>query len=149
MSKNLFFFTFFFLFFLISVTSAFSTDLILTPKMLREIKIMENRHFGHNNFEFKEYARLNMLEEELFGVNFEGVPIEKRMKRLKIASQKRMTQGASIPHSIGIPAKRIQNDRIQIVEKNDVGIIDGLMKLYAPDAYEIWKRKKEVQMQYE
>ena len=38
MSKNLFFFTFFFLFFLISVTSAFSTDLILTPKMLREIK---------------------------------------------------------------------------------------------------------------
>ena len=149
MPKNLFFFTFFFLFFLFAVQSAFPTDFLLTPKMLREIKIMENRHFGHNNFEFKEYARLNMLEEELFGINFEGVPVEKRMKKLKIASQKRMTQGASIPHSVGISAKRIQNDNIKIVDKNDVGIIDGLMKLYAPDAYEVWKRQKEAEMLYE
>ena len=137
MSKSLFFYTFFFLFFLFLVQSAFSVDLILTPRMLREIKIMENRHFGKNYFELKEKIRINNLEEELFGVNFEGVPIEKRM-----------TQGTSIPTSVGISARRIQNDNIKIVDKNDVGIIDGLMKLYAPDAYEVWKRQKEAEMQY-
>ena len=116
--------------------------------MLKEIKIMEVRHFGKNFYDLKEKIRLNNLEEELFGVNFEGISIERRMKNLKIASQKRMTQGASIPHSVGISAKRIQNDNIKIVEKNDVGIIDGLMKLYAPDAYEVWRRQKEAQMLY-
>ena len=109
---------------------------------------MENRHFGKNYFDLKERVRINNLEEELFGVNFEGVPIEKRMKRLKIASQKRMTQGASIPLGVGVSAKRIQNDNIKIVEKNDVGIIDGLMKLYAPDVYEVWRRQKETEMLY-
>lgn len=148
MPKSLFFFTLFFLFFLFLVQSAFSVDLILTPRMLKEIKIMEVRHFGKNFYDLKEKIRLNNLEEELFGVNFEGISIERRMKNLKIASQKRMTQGASIPHSVGISAKRIQNDNIKIVEKNDVGIIDGLMKLYAPDAYEVWRRQKEAQMLY-
>jgi hypothetical protein len=123
-------------------------DLILTPRMLKEIKIMETRHFGKNFYELKERIRLNNLEEELFGVNFEGISLERRMKKLKIASQKRMTQGASIPRSVGISAKRIQNDNIKIVDKNDVGIIDGLMKLYAPDAYEVWRRQKEAEMLY-
>ncbi|MBE7706029.1 MAG: hypothetical protein E7Z91_02135 [Cyanobacteria bacterium SIG30] len=123
----------------------------LTPKMLREIKIMENRHFKSrsNNGESESY-RLERLEIELMGRSYENLPIQRRMERLKIASQKRMLQGVSLPVSLSkhYSPKRIRNDSIEVVSKNDdVGIIDGLMKVYAPDLFEAYRSMKDRQFE--
>lgn len=123
----------------------------LTPKMLREVKIMENRHFKSrtDNGESESY-RLERLEIELMGRSFTGLPLDERMKTLKIASQKRMLSGTSLPPSVAkyYSPKRINNDLIQVVPKNDdVGIIDGLMKVYAPDLFRAYRARKDRQFE--
>ena len=43
----------------------------------------------------------------------------------------------------------MHNNKITIKESDNIGIIDGLMKLYAPDVYEFYKRKNERHLEYE
>ena len=116
----------------------------LTSKMIKEIKIMEKRHFkGKVEDETYDY-RLKRLEIELMGRSFEDIPIKRRMAQLKLASQKIMLTGMSIPKSFDarFTQKRIENESVEIVKKNDVGIIDGLLKLYAPDFYEYYSESR-------
>jgi len=126
-------------------------QIVLTPKMLREVKIMESRHFQNkaNNQESDAY-RVERLERELLGRSYDALPLNDRMKTLKIASQKRMLAGTSLPPSISkyYSPKRIQNDLIYVVPKNDdVGIIDGLMKVYMPDLFKAYRARKERQFE--
>ena len=126
-------------------------QILLTPKMLKEIKIMEKRHFKNeaNNGETNSY-RLERLEIELLGKNYDALPLENRMKTLKIASQKRMLAGTSLPPSVNryYSPKRIKNDLINAVPKNDdVGIIDGLLKVYMPDLFKAHRARRERQFE--
>lgn len=117
----------------------------LTPKMLRDLKTMENRHFSNkNDFDTEEY-RIKRLEIELMGRSFEKIPIDKRMETLKLASQKRMLKGTSVPYSMQqFGMKKIDNDNIKVISKNDdIGIIDGLMKIYAPELFQNYRSMKE------
>lgn len=133
MKKN----RFLFLIFFILLPSAVLGD-NFTPKVIREIKIMEGRHFkGKLDGETNDY-RLKRLEIELMGRSFENLPFEERIKRLKLASSKRVLAGTAnlAGFSSSYTPKRIHNDTIYVVPKNDdVGIIDGLMKVYAPDLF--------------
>lgn len=129
--------------------AAESADFEFDKKMLKDVEIMESRHFKNkaDGIETDQY-RLNRLERALFGHINDNLPIEDRMKKLKIASQKKMLAGTSLPHSIRISPTRIDNDSIQIVNDNDVGIIDGLMKVYAPQVYSRFKAKNERMIRY-
>ena len=131
-----------------SSTSA-KDEIALTPKMLREVKIMENRHFKSrsDNGETQAY-RLERLEIELMGRSFEGLPVNDRMRTLKLASQRRMLKGTSLPPSVAkhYSPKQIYNDSINVVPKNDdVGIIDGLIKVYMPEFYKQYRAQRQRQ----
>lgn len=119
-------------------------DVYFTKKTEKEVKIMEKRHFANTSeFDSPKY-RIARLEEHLLGRTWEYSPVNERIRRLKLASQRRMLSGTSIPVGIrqyASPA-RIANDSTPEV-KDNVGIIDGLMKLYAPDAYNAWSRHQE------
>jgi hypothetical protein len=117
-----------------------------SPKMLREIKTMESRHFNNKSTDETNEYRLERLEIELMGRSFEGLPLEERMKTVKLASSKRMLRGVAVPVGMNKYAtpKRLENNKIQIVSKNDdVGIIDGLLKVYAPELFESYREIRE------
>lgn len=129
----------------------YAVEPVFSEKMLKELTTIEKRHFG-NAVEVGETGdyRLSKLEQTLMGRTFEDLPLERRMYRLKIASQKKMTTGMAIPRNVRMGAGRIRNDEIEIVESNEgVGIIDGLMKLYAPGVYARFKDKNEYFRQFD
>lgn len=126
----------------------------LTPKMAHELDVMEKRHFNNKNVYDSNKYRVAKLENVLLGRTWEYLPIEDRMRKLKLASQRKMLRGTPISPSLrraGFTPQRIANDSTPVLEDDDdVGIIDGLMKLYAPDAYDIYnKRKKRMSERYE
>ncbi len=127
-------------------------DVNLTKKMEHDIKVMEIRHFEkENDYDSPKY-RVAKLENYLLGRTWEFSPIEDRMKRLRLASQRKMLSGTSLPVGIRryVSPDRIANDSTPVYENDDnVGLIDGLMKLYAPDIYNIWSnRHKRLRERY-
>lgn len=108
------------------------------------VEIMEKRHFGKiNNYDSPKH-RIAKLENLLLKRTWEFSPIKERIERLKLASQRKMLSGTSLPVGIRqfVSPERIANDSTPIYEDN-VGIIDGLMRLYAPDAYKNWAIKEK------
>lgn len=143
-------FKFFIILFLILLfLPVWSQDFQIDKKTLRAIKIMEDRHFQNKRENEDILYRIEALEDYLFGESFQEYSIPKRVERLKIASQQKMLRGVSIPAGVVISRKKMQNNKITIKKSDDVGIFDGLMKLYAPDVYEFYKRKNERQLEYE
>lgn len=122
----------------------------LTEKTEKEVKIMEKRHFANVcKFDSPKY-RIVRLEKHLMGRTWEYSPVEERIRRLKLASQRKMLSGTSIPVGIRqyVSPARISNNSTPVYEDN-VGIIDGLMRLYAPDAYHAWSgRQKRMYERY-
>ena len=117
-----------------------------------EIRVMEKRHFEKTNDDESEKYRVAKLEEHLLGRTWEFSPLPNRMRTLKLASQRKMLSGTSLPVGIrryASPA-RISNDSTPVYDNDDnVGLIDGLLKLIAPDAYYQWsKRKRRIQECY-
>lgn len=143
-------FKFFIILFLILLfLPVWSQDFQIDKKTLRAIKIMEDRHFQNKRENEDILYRIEALEDYLFGESFQEYSIPKRVERLKIASQQKMLRGVSIPAGVTISRKKMQNNKITIKKSDDVGIFDGLMKLYVPDVYEFYKRKNERQLEYE
>lgn len=140
---------FFILFLLFSFSPLYCQDFEIDKKTLRTIKVMERRHFQNNHENEDIMYRIEALEEYLFGASFQDYTLKKRIDRLKIASQQKMLQGVSMPPGTGITRKQMHNNKITIKESDNIGIIDGLMKLYAPDVYEFYKRKNERHLEYE
>lgn len=124
----------------------------LTKKTEHEIEVMEKRHFEKiNDYDSPRY-RVAKLENYLLGRTWEFSPIGDRIGRLKLASQRKMLSGTSLPVGIRryVSPQRIANDSTPIYENEDnVGIIDGLLKLYMPDVYYGWSsRKKRINERY-
>ena len=69
------------------------------------------------------------------------------MKKLKLASQRKLLSGTSIPLSLrraGFTPKRIANDSTPVNDNDDnVGLIDGFLKLMAPDAFKTYSEHKK------
>lgn len=144
--KSKFFIILFLIFLFLPV---WSQDFQIDKKILRAIKIMEDRHFQNKRENEDILYRIEALEDYLFGESFQEYSIPKRVERLKIASQQKMLQGVSIPAGVGVSRKKMQNNKITIKKDDNVGIFDGLMKLYAPDVYEFYRWKNERQLEYE
>ena len=116
-----------------------------TKKDLKAVEIMERRHFPRTYPEFSDYERLKNLEYELFGRIWEFSNQEDRIKKLKIASSNAALIGTSLPYSISTKknAKRMKNDSIQLRQKDNVGLIDGFLRLANPKAYEIYRKNAD------
>ena len=139
---------FFVLFIFFSMFFAFSplaqADIELGKKDLKDLESMEKRHYRNpaNEFESNEY-RLNRLETTFFGQTFDDMDTKERMRRLRIASQKMFMTGAALP--VGMSSRKInaRDDVTQIIDNDNVGIIDGLLRLYAPQLYTKIQEKNE------
>ena len=113
-------------------------EVVFTPKIEKEVEIMEKRHFKNKATNESDSYRIARLESELMGKTWECTPLETRMRRLKLASQRVTLAGTSLPNNLSriYTQKRIRNDSIELREQERVGIIDGLLRVYAPDLYE-------------
>lgn len=126
-------------------TQGTAPDVNFTKKIAKEIRVMEKRHFsGENAYDSDKY-RIAKLEEHLLGRTWEYLPLEERMKKLKLASGRKVLSGTSIPVGLrkhGFSPKRIANDSTPVYENDNVGLIDGFLRLLNPDAYDAWARHK-------
>ncbi len=108
-------------------------DVSFTNKIAREIKIMEKRHFSSVNSYDSDKYRIAKLEEHLLGRTWEFLPVEERMKKLKLASGRKVMSGTAIPASLrkaGYSPKRIANDSTPVYDNDDnVGLIDGFISI--------------------
>ncbi len=125
---------------------------VFDNKIRHDVEVMEKRHFEKtNDFDSPKY-RVAKLENYLLGRTYEFSLINDRMERLKLASQRKALSGTSIPPGLRkhFSPARIANNSTPVYDNEDnVGLIDGLLKLYAPQIYYPWsKRKKRLQECY-
>ena len=116
-----------------------------SQKDLKAIETMERRHFLKTYPEFSDRERLKNLEYELLGRIWEFSPQTDRIKTLKLASSNTMLIGTALPSSISSKrnAKRMRNDAIQLRQRENVGLIDGFLRLINPQVYDIYRQKSE------
>lgn len=123
-----------------------------TKRIEHDIRVMEKRHFENIDKESEDKYRIARLEFFLLGKTWEFSPLSDRMRRLRLASQRKMLSGTSLPVGIRryISPAKIQNDSTPSNDTDDnVGLIDGFLKLYAPETYEKWSiRKRRLQECY-
>ncbi len=122
-----------------------------SSKDLKMIEMMEKRHFPRTYPEFDDAQRIRNLEFELMGRVWEYTPLEDRIRRLKLASSNTMLAGVSLPPSISSKrnAKRMRNDSIPLRKRDDVGLIDGFLRLISPEKYEYYRRYSDKMFEYE
>ena len=114
-------------------------------KDLHAIEVMEKRHFPRTYPEFSDSERLKNLEYELLGRIWEFTPQNERIKRLKLASSNTMLVGTALPASISSKrnAKKMKNTEIQLRDRDNVGLIDGFLRLMSPEKYEIYRKNAD------
>ena len=113
-----------------------------SSKDLKDIEIMERRHFPRTYPEFSDSERLKNLEYELLGRIWEYTPKNERIKKLKLASSNTALIGTALPASISSKknAKKLRNTEIQLRQRDNVGLIDGFLRLMSPEKYEIYRK---------
>lgn len=116
-----------------------------SSKDLKAVEIMEKRHFPRTYPEFSDSQRLKNLEYELLGRVWEFIPQEERIKKLKLASSNTALIGTALPASISSRrnAKRMRNTEIQLRQRDNVGLIDGFLRLMSPEKYEIYRKSAD------
>jgi len=125
---------------------------VMTKRMVKDIEIMEVRHFRKKLPDQSNEHRLNRLEKKLTGRSWESLPLKDRMRRIRLASQRVALRGTSIPANLRgtFTPNRIENDSIPLApDENDVGIIDGLLRLYSPNVYNAYKIRREAIQEYQ
>ncbi|MBR1611413.1 MAG: hypothetical protein IJ672_08050, partial [Methanobrevibacter sp.] len=108
-------------------------------------------HFPRTYPEFSDFQRLRNLEFELLGRVWEFSPTTDRLNRLKIASSNTMLQGVALPARISSSrnVKRMRNTEIQLRQRDNVGLIDGFLKLLNPDLYEKYRHSADRLFEYQ
>ena len=116
-----------------------------SEKDLHAIEVMEKRHFPRTYPEFSDSERLKNLEYELLGRIWEFSPQNQRIERLKLASSNTMLIGTALPASISNKrnAKKMRNTEIQLRDRDNVGLIDGFLRLMSPEKYEIYRKSAD------
>lgn len=121
-------------------------------KDLHWIEVMEKRHFPRTYPELSDSERLRNLEFELLGRIWQYTPTKERISRLKIASSNTMLVGTALPPNVHISKrniKRMRNDSVQLRQRDNVGLIDGFLRLLNPDAYELYRKSADRLFEYQ
>ena len=116
-----------------------------SQKDLKAIEIMERRHFPRTYPEFSDSERLKNLEYELLGRVWEYTAQDERIRKLKLASSNTALIGTALPPSISSKrnAKRMRNTEIQLRDRDNVGLIDGFLRLMSPEKYEMYRKSAD------
>jgi len=124
---------------------------IFSSKDLKAVEMMEERHFPRTYPELEDFERLKNLEWELLGRVWVYTDQKDRINRLKIASTNTMLSGVSLPPRISSKrnAKRMRNDEIQLRKRDNVGLIDGFLRLMNPELYEQYRLHADKQFELE
>ena len=71
--------------------------------------------------------------------------IIERIEKLKLASSNTMLIGTALPASISSKrnAKKLRNNEIQLRQRDNVGLIDGFLRLLSPEKYEIYRQNAD------
>ena len=124
---------------------------VFSSKDLKAVEMMEKRHFPRTYPELEDFERLKNLEWELLGRVWVYTDQKDRINRLKIASTNTMLSGVSLPPRISSKrnAKRMRNDEIQLRKRDNVGLIDGFLRLMNPELYEQYRLHADKQFELE
>ena len=111
-------------------------------EILNRIEPETNQIFEKTFSSFSDKERLNNLEYELFGRIWEFSPQNDRIEKLKLASSHRMLIGTALPYSISAKSnvKKMMRSDLNLREKDNVGLIDGFLRLISPEKYEIYRK---------
>lgn len=111
-------------------------------KDLKDIEIMEKRHFPKTYPELSDFERLKNLEWELFGKIWVYSPTKDRIKKLKLASSNTMLIGTALPASLSSKrtVKRMRNNDLDLRKRDEPGLIDGFLRLISPEKYEVYRK---------
>ena len=112
---------------------------------------MERRHFPRTYPELTDSERLKNLEYELLGRCWKFSPQKSRIDKLKIASSNTMLVGTALPPSFSSSrmVKRMRNDNVLLRKRDDnVGLIDGFLRLMNPDLYEKYREPADRLFEY-
>jgi len=120
-------------------------NVLFSKKDLNAIEIMEKRHFARTYPEFTHAQRLKNLEFELLGRTWQFSPTKDRIQKLKLASSNTMLSGVALPPQISSKrmAKRAKNTSIQMRQRDNVGLIDGFLRLMNPELYELYRQRSD------
>ena len=126
-------------------------NVAFSPKDLKTIEMLEKRHFPRTYPEIEDFERLKNLEWELLGRVWIYTDQRDRINRLKLASSNTLLSGVSLPPRISSKrnVKRMRNDSIQLRKRDNVGLIDGFLRLINPELYELYRDKAERQFESE
>lgn len=124
-----------------------SIPINLAPEQFKVIKIMEERIWGQTFDTEKPLARIEQLEQVLLFREPQNNPehIRQRLDDLKLASQRYALKGTSIPSSMRRHYKQEYLQNQDHADYDDVGLIDGLMRAWAPDLYNQFKQVRQAQ----
>ena len=125
-------------------------DVQFSKRELHYIELMEKRHFPRTYPELSDFERLKNLEYELLGRCWKFTPQGARIEKLKIASSNTMLIGTALPPSIGSARniKRMRNQDIQLRKRDNVGLIDGFLRLMSPELYEKYRESADRMFEY-
>ena len=119
----------------------------LTPQQYKALKIIEKRLYG-NSFEFENTVdRVERLEMDFFEEIQKGT-ITERINTLKIESTRTAIRGTAMTPMMEstFNTRYINPKGGELPYHEDVGIIDGLIRLWWPDFYNTlneYRRYKE------
>jgi len=106
----------------------------LAPDQFKALETMEKRLYRQTFDDKPTIDRIEQLEFDLYGNIQKGSAIT-RLNNLKVESMHHAIRGTSIPPSMmrNYQNKYLQNDKYEY--HDDVGIIDGFVRLWFPDFY--------------
>lgn len=112
---------------------------------LKAIETMEKRHFSRIYPEFEDFERLKNLEYELFGRIWEYSPQNTRIEKLKLASSHTCLSGMALPALISSKenVKKMMKTDSGLRPRDNVGLIDGFLRLLSPEKYEIYRKTSD------
>lgn len=124
-----------------------SIPINLAPEQYKIIKIMEERIWGKTFDDEKPLARIEQLEQVLLLREPQNNPdhIRQRLEDLKLASQRYALKGTSLPNNISRRYKQQYLQNQDRIDYDDVGLLDGLLRAWAPDLYNQFKQVRQAE----
>ena len=124
-----------------------SIPINLAPEQYKLIKVMEDRIWGHTFDDEKPLARIEQLEQVLLLKEPENNPdrIKQRLDDLKLASQRYALKGTSIPNNMRRYYKQQYLQNQDRMDYDDVGLLDGLLRAWAPGMYNQFRQVRQAQ----
>ncbi len=108
----------------------------IAPEQMHELSVIENRIYGNSFKGQNTLERIERLEMDLFH-GFQNGTLNQRLNTLKIESTRAALRGNAMTPMMmsAFNTKYINSSTNYSTYHEDVGLIDGLIKVWYPDFY--------------